>query len=82
MSASAVREFCERHDVDYLVVDKMHFSEAYFRDENFYFEPFNTQVKRLIKERKKFVLSDVPDRYKLFESDGVFVIEEEVLRQL
>jgi hypothetical protein len=56
---SSVYGFCEKYGIDYLVVDRQHFTEEYFREEKIYFEPFNAYIMNLIKERKNFALPGV-----------------------
>lgn len=71
--------FCEKNDIDYLVVDRRHFSKEYLKRGKIYFEPFNTYIKTIIKERKDFVLADIPDKDKLFIKDNIFVIGKDDL---
>jgi hypothetical protein len=75
---SFIYAFCEENGIDYLVIDKKHFTEKYFKG-YIYFEPFNTYVKNITRERKNFFLDNIPEENKLFAMDSIFVIKKDIL---
>ncbi|NQU73782.1 MAG: hypothetical protein HQ547_03620 [Candidatus Omnitrophica bacterium] len=75
---SFIYEFCERNGIDYLVIDKRHFTEKYLRG-SIYIEPFSTYVKNITRKRKKFFLDTIPEENKLFTTRNVFVIKKDIL---
>ena len=78
---SAIYQFCLDNAIDYILVDKSHFTDKFLVKGDIYFEPFNQYVKGLIKQRKTFVLSTIADKDKLFELNNKFIIHRDVLRQ-
>lgn len=77
-----IYEFCEREGINYVVVDKRHFSEQYLRQNKIYFEPFNSYIIKIIGNRRDFALDKIPGEDKLFSQDGVFVISADVLARI
>lgn len=75
---SFIYEFCEQNGIDYLVIDKRHFTEEYLRG-HIYFEPFDTYVKNITGKRKKFLLDNISEEGKLFAINNVFVIKKDIL---
>ncbi|MFC1576305.1 hypothetical protein ACFL3J_01395 [Candidatus Omnitrophota bacterium] len=76
-SLKDVEDFFKKYNVDYLVVDKRHFSEGYMGSGNFYIEPFNNDIKVLVDEnRGRFALmGEGINRYKVYEDPaGYFII--------
>lgn len=73
-------QFCRENKIDYLVVDKKYFTEAYLGREKIYFEPFGSYLKKRIGKRKDFALNHVLERDKLFSQDDLFVISRESLK--
>jgi hypothetical protein len=61
------------------VVDRRHFVEKFIREGWVYFEPFNSFIKTITKNKRNFVLANIPDKDKLFIKDSVFVIHRNVL---
>ncbi len=47
-----VSAFCEKNEIDYLVVDRHHFSEEYIGKGRIYFDPFNQEILEQIKGRR------------------------------
>jgi len=75
---SFIYEFCEQNGIDYLVINKEHFTEKYLGGD-IYFEPFNTYVKNITRKRKKFLLDNIPEEDKLFTTNNIFVIKKDIL---
>ncbi|OGX19465.1 MAG: hypothetical protein A3K83_01690 [Omnitrophica WOR_2 bacterium RBG_13_44_8b] len=80
--ALPVLEFCEDNGIDYLVVDKQHFADAYLSKKKIYFEPFNSYVVQIAESRRNFILRDIPDEEKLFKKGSIFVIKKDSLKKL
>lgn len=78
----SIREFCEKYGIEYLVVDKRHFTEAYLEEGKMYFEPFNTAIKELVRNRHDFALLRVSEMDKLFVDGEVFVIRRDALKKV
>ena len=66
--------FTQKYGIDDIVVDERLFSPRYLRYGRFYFEPFNYFVRKLVRQRKVFILAHIPDEYKLFQSGPIFII--------
>ena len=77
---SSLYQFCQENKIEYLVVDKKHFTEEYLTSGKIYFEPFNTSLKKMIGKRRDFALSRIPEKDKLFAKGDLFVIPKESLK--
>lgn len=75
-----VYKFCERNQIDYLVIDKTHFTKQYLMRRWLYFEPFNSYIKEIVKNRSHFALDNIPDKDKLYIEDSIFVIKKDTLK--
>jgi colanic acid/amylovoran biosynthesis glycosyltransferase len=72
-----VSDFSLKYRIDYLIFRKSDFKEPALRSNDFYFEPFNTYIKRLIEKKKGlngFILPDIPVRYKIFEDENFVIL--------
>jgi hypothetical protein len=78
----SIREFCEKYGIEYLVVDKRHFTSAYLEEGKVYFEPFNTAIKELVRNRQDFALLRVSEGDKLFVDGEVFVVRRDALKKV
>jgi len=58
---SEVGEFCERYDVDYMVVDRRFVSEEALRGGGFFFEPYASALRSRIGSQTTFALQQAPD---------------------
>jgi hypothetical protein len=72
--AQVVMDFCQAHGVDYLVVDLGVYSEEYLAAGQIFFEPYNQELLPRIADRDAFVLEQVSDDIKIFQSEGFFVV--------
>jgi hypothetical protein len=79
-SGQEILDFGRKFGVTHLVVNRSHFSAEYLRAGNFYFQPFNDYVQRLVRGRRQFFLPKVPQEWVIFEDDYLFVIETEALK--
>ncbi|MBN1811536.1 MAG: hypothetical protein JXA14_06855 [Anaerolineae bacterium] len=71
-SPKVVLDFCERYSVDYLVIDSAVFSPDYLARENFFYQPYNDEIVRLVAGRSDFVLPSVEP---VFNSGSLSVIK-------
>jgi hypothetical protein len=75
-----VYQFCLNNGIDYLVINKRHFSRKRLEGKRpMYFEPFNSFIATLVKNRKSFALENIPDEDKVFQHGKFFVINRDVL---
>lgn len=72
--AQVVIDFCQAHGVDYLVVDLQVYSEEYLATEKVFFEPYHQELLPQLIDRNTFVLAQVPDESKVFQSESFFVV--------
>jgi hypothetical protein len=72
--AQVVIDFCQAHGVDYLVVDWQVYSEEYLATEKIFFEPYHQELLPQLVDRDTFVLAQVPDESKVFQSESFFVV--------
>jgi hypothetical protein len=47
--------------------------------DKFYFEPFETEIRKYVRARKRFVLPEIAPREKIFQMDTVYVIHRDSL---
>lgn len=69
-----VFEFCQKYDVDYMLVNQESFELDRIRAGNFIFEPYNSLISPQIINRTIFALQNIPEPMRIFESDGITVI--------
>jgi len=69
-----VIDFCLAHGVDYLVVDLQAYSDEYLATGRVFFEPYNQELIPQLISRDKFVLNQVSDGSKVFQSGNLFVV--------
>jgi hypothetical protein len=73
-NGNEVYAFCQTYGVDYLLVNQRKFSQHYLETGYFYYEPFLSQLRAGIGNRTTFYLNDLPERYRLFQANHLFVI--------
>jgi hypothetical protein len=71
-SAQTVLNFCEVHHIDYLVYNIKDFDKKYLQTENFFYQPYNQEIKTLVSNRNDFVL---PQAEQEFSSGPLGVIK-------
>lgn len=59
-SPDEMREFCDRHKVDYWVVNKERFPESSGQHVKYYYEPYDSYIIKLIENKTDFLLKKVP----------------------
>ncbi|MFC1975344.1 hypothetical protein ACFLXQ_02975 [Chloroflexota bacterium] len=67
-------DFCHTHNIDYLVVDLKTYSEQFVNQRQIYFEPYNQKLLAHIAGQDTFVLAEVPDEVKIFQTENFFVV--------
>jgi hypothetical protein len=72
-SRQEVYGFCETYGVDYLVVNRNHFSEDYLERESFFFAPYNEYIVDLIERRSDFFLPSIPESEQVFSTEHLFL---------
>jgi hypothetical protein len=72
---SDVVEFCKRHKIDYLVVDKRDFNPEHLAVGRIYFEPFDSEIRSYVRNRKQFALLNIPESDRSFVDGNLFVID-------
>jgi hypothetical protein len=73
-SPDTILGFCQDYGVEYLVVNLQQFSPDYLEKGMFFFAPQNETIARSVAARSNFILPQVPDDHKLFQSGDLFVI--------
>lgn len=73
-SSDQVLAFCQRYDVDYLVVDERHFSPDHLTREQFFYSPFNESIVQSVATRSNFILPQILDSHRAFQSGPLFVV--------
>lgn len=69
-----VVNFCDTYGVDYLVIDSRTYTQEFIDNGWLFFEPQNQVLLPLVQSRDSFVLAQVPDSSKIFESGRLFVV--------
>jgi hypothetical protein len=67
-------DFCQAHGVDHLVIDTHVYAKWFIDAGGIFYEPYNQQVLPLIRSRDTFVLAQVPEEAKIFQSGNLFVV--------
>jgi hypothetical protein len=70
-----IRRFADKYKVDYLVVRKSDFSTETREKDRIIFEPFDSQIKELLKERKSFSVLDSNEFPVVYEEDDLMVLK-------
>ncbi len=55
-TAAPMLNFCQRYQIDYLVLDMQDFSPQFLQKENFFYQPWNDQIVTRIAGRSNFAL--------------------------
>ena len=76
-SASLIKKMCAAEHIDYLLVRPARFSRDYLNKKEFYIDPYNAFVRRIVaaNEKSGFVLARIPQSYKLYEDADFYVIK-------
>lgn len=76
-SPKEIYGFCKKYNLTHIIVYRSHFNNDYLAMGQFYFNPFNEYIKNLVKNRNRFVLTEVPQSEKIFEDGDIFVAKIE-----
>lgn len=76
---SKVAQFCRKHKIDYLVVDRRHFTAEFLSAKRLYFEPFNSYLKNLTRQRSRYALSTYSGERKEVLGGNVYIIDVRAL---
>ncbi|MGB3713343.1 MAG: hypothetical protein WA996_02830, partial [Candidatus Promineifilaceae bacterium] len=69
-----VLDFCDAYEVDYMVVDSRFYDPQYLESGTIFFEPYNSQLAPMLKNRREFALDDVSSSAIEFAVDSVTVV--------
>jgi hypothetical protein len=76
-----VAAFCRKHEIDYLIIDRRHFTKEFLKEGKIYFEPFDSYVKAMTGNRDSFALEQIASGSKAFADGHIFVVRSNVLVQ-
>lgn len=74
-SSESVVSFCQKYDVDYLVVNQKQFTPGYLAQGHFFYAPYNEATAQTVAARSNFILLQIPDRRRVFQSGQLFVVK-------
>ncbi len=74
--------FCRENKVDYLLIDGRHYKKSFVERGVFYFEPFNTYLRRLVATRKRYALANIPPAAKAYSEGEIFLVAAETIKEL
>lgn len=69
-----VTAFCQKHRVDYLVVNEREFSPEAIASGSYYFEPYDSELRPVVQPQTQFALANIPPAQKLFAYDELYVV--------
>jgi hypothetical protein len=75
-------DFCHTHHIDYLVIDLKTYSRQFLDQEQVYSEPYNRELLTHIAGQDTFVLAEIPDEIKAFQTGNTFVVPCDELDKL
>ncbi|MDD5609965.1 MAG: hypothetical protein PHH69_00280 [Candidatus Omnitrophica bacterium] len=76
-SLGDIYKFFKKYNINYLVVNKSYFNAEYLRNKQYYIQPFNDYIDKLVRKNEgKFVLMDskIINKYKVYEDAGGYFI--------
>jgi hypothetical protein len=72
-SRQEVYAFCGSYGVDYLVVNRNHFSDQYLERGLFFYAPHNEYILDLVEDHQHFFLASIPEAEHLFSIEDFFL---------
>lgn len=69
-----VFQFCQRYDIDYMLVKKSSFAQESLFWELIPFEPYESIMQKKIRDQETFALQDIPETMIVYENDEVVVM--------
>lgn len=74
-----ISDFCLKHKIDYVVVDKRDFLPDHLANGKIYFEPFDSEVRSYALKQPRFALLRISETDKLFVDGDLFVVKATAL---
>ena len=74
-----VAKFCDKNHIDYLIVDKRHFSREFLEQRRLYFEPFNSYIKKITRDKSEYALLQNLPKLITFQDGNILVIRVSTL---
>jgi hypothetical protein len=68
-----INTFCQKYDVDYLVIDQNSYSDAYIQQGEFLFEPFDSFMRQKLSGDQNYILDNLSPEEILFQKDSLIV---------
>jgi len=76
-----IYQFCIENKIDYLIVDRRHFKEAYYAKQNVYFEPFSSLITKLAIAHDQYALLNISSDQYLFQQGDIFIVHRDSLKK-
>ena len=70
-----LKSFCKKEKVDYFIFNKIRFGDSYLSAKEFYINPFNNYVIKLIENKSEFYFNKIQKEDITFEDNTFIVIE-------
>jgi hypothetical protein len=75
-----VIEFCDAFNVDYIIVQPLHFSDEYLNREHTTWEPYGTWEREASANKDGFALMNISNKSKVYEDYDLFVVSVKSLQ--
>ena len=72
--STSVIDFCERYDIDYLVIYKQDFIMVREHNERYFYEPYDSTVASQLGQQPAFFLETITDRVKSFQKNDISLV--------
>lgn len=66
-----VNQFCQKYEVDYLLINQDTYRESYLQKGEFLFEPFDTKMQQTLAVRRNFALDNLDEADIVFQSGSL-----------
>lgn len=63
-----VNQFCQKHEVNYLLINRDTYRESYIQKGAFLFEPFDTRMQQTLATRRNFALENIGEEDIVFQN--------------
>ncbi len=71
--------FCDKNHIDYLIVDKRHFTREFLDVRRIYFEPFNSYIKKITRDKTGYALLQNLPKLITFQDGNIVIIRVSAL---
>lgn len=78
----AIYQFLLDNGIDFVVVNRMHFILPYFLGNDFYFEPFNAYIAKIVRRTNHYAMVEVPPTLTLFNYNEYFIVHRDVYKKI